>query len=155
MKTALKTIFLSGLVAGALDCISAVVFLGNMNFSGVWKYVASGYFDKDAFDGGKEMVAYGLLFHFLIAFTWAAVYYFLFTRIRFFTTQKIPGGLLYGIIVWMAMNLVVLPFTHIPESTFTAMGVIKNMLILMLCIGLPISLITNVIKKPVVQGEQV
>jgi uncharacterized membrane protein YagU involved in acid resistance len=147
MKTALKTIFLSGLVAGALDCISAVIFLGNMDFSGVWKYVASGYFGKDAFNGGKEMVAYGLLFHFLIAFSWAAVYYFVFRRIRFFTTQIILGGLLYGIIVWIVMNLVVLPFTNIPESTFTAIGVIKNMAILMLCIGLPISLITDAIEN--------
>jgi hypothetical protein len=101
MKTALKTILISGLTAGTLDCISAVVFLGKMNFSEVWKYVASGYFGNDAFVGGNEMVFYGLLFHFAIALFWAVTYYFIFSRITFFTSNLIIGGLLYGIIIWL------------------------------------------------------
>jgi hypothetical protein len=154
MKTALKSILLSGLVAGSLDCIAAVAFLGNMNFSGVWKYVAGGYFGKKAFAGGSEMVAYGLLFHFLIATFWATVYYFAFTKISFFTTRKIPGGLLYGIIVWLVMSFVVLPFSNIPEMKFTVVGALKNIVILMICIGLPISLITNGLRRHEAFPEQ-
>jgi hypothetical protein len=143
MQKALKTILISGLIAGTLDCISAVVFLGKMDFSGVWKYVASGYFGNDAFAGGNEMVFYGLLFHFTIALFWAVTYYLIFSRITFFSSNLIIGGLFYGIIIWLIMNLIVLPFTQIPKSSFTAISVIKNMVILMLCVGLPISLITN------------
>ncbi len=143
MKTTLKTIFLSGIVAGILDGISAVIFLGKMNFAGVWKYVASGYFGKAAFSGGDEMVVYGLLFHFTIALFWAVAYYFIFTQIRFFTDYPFLGGLLYGVLIWVAMSFLVLPFTHIPERTFTPIGMIQNLIILMLCVGLPISVITN------------
>jgi hypothetical protein len=143
MKPSLKTILISGIVAGILDCISAVVFLGKMNFAGVWKYVASGYFGTDAFAGGNEMVVYGLFFHFLIAMFWAVIFYFIFSKINFFNTNPIIGGLLYGIIIWLAMNLIVLPFTHIPKSNFTTISVAKNIVILMLCVGLPISLIAN------------
>jgi hypothetical protein len=142
MQKAIKTILISGLIAGTLDCISAVVFLGKMNFVGVWKYVASGYFGSDAFAGGNEMVIYGLLFHFTIALFWAVVYYII-TRISFFTNNIILGGLLYGIVIWCVMNLVVLPFTNIPKNSSTIIGVIKNMAILMLCVGLPISLVIN------------
>jgi hypothetical protein len=143
MKAALKTILFSGLVAGTLDCIAAVVFLGKMNFAGVWKYVASGYFGSDALVGGNEMVIYGLLFHFCIAMSWAAVYYFVCTKISFFTSNKILGGLLYGMVIWCVMSLIILPFTNIPKSPFTVIGAIKNIVILMLCVGLPISWITN------------
>jgi hypothetical protein len=143
MKPTFKTILFSGLTAGMLDCFSAVVFLGKMNFAGVWKYVASGYFGSAAFAGGNEMVVYGLLFHFSIALFWALVYFFVCTKISFFTSNKILGGLMYGIIIWCVMNLIILPFTHIPKKPFTAIGVVKNMAILMLCVGLPISSITN------------
>jgi hypothetical protein len=143
MQKAIKTILISGLLAGTLDCISAVAFLGKMNFSRVWKYVASGYFGNYSFAGGNEMVVYGLLFHFIIALFWAVVYYFIFTKISFFTNNLMLGGLLYGIVIWCVMNLVVLPFTNIPKSSFAIIEVLKNIPILMLSVGLPISLIMN------------
>lgn len=143
----IKPIIISGIVAGILDCILAVVFLGKMDFAGVWKYVASGYFGKSAFSGGNEMVMYGLLFHFSIAIFWAIVFFFVVRKINFFTNYIIVGGLLYGIMIWFVMNLVVLPFTNIPQSPMTAISAIKNITILMLCVGLPISWIQNRIKS--------
>lgn len=147
IKIALKAIIISGILAGILDCIAAVVFLGNMDFSGVWKYVASGYFGKNAFEGGNEMVVYGLLFHFSIAIVWAIVYYFIIIKINFFTKFEILGGLVYGIIIWLIMNLIILPLTNITDSSYSVIGVIKNIIILMLSVGLPISLMTNRINK--------
>jgi hypothetical protein len=142
----IKPIIVSGIVAGILDCISAVVFLGKMNFAGVWKYVASGYFGKSAFSSGNEMVVYGLLFHFCIAIFWAIVFFFVVRKINFFKHYIIVGGLLYGIMIWLVMNLIVLPFTNIPQNPMTAIGAIKNIVILMLCVGLPISWIQNKLK---------
>jgi hypothetical protein len=143
----IKSIIISGIVAGILDCISAVVFLGKMNFAGVWKYVASGYFGKSAFSGGNEMVVYGLLFHFSIAIFWAIVFFLVVRKINFFSNYIIVGGLLYGIMIWLLMNLVVLPFTNIPKNPMTAISAIKNIVILMLCVGLPISWIQNRLKN--------
>lgn len=146
MKSALKIIFFSGILAGMLDCFSAVVFLGNMNFAGVWKYVASGYFGNAAFAGGNAMVVYGLLFHFSIAFFWAMVYYFLVSKIHFFTNNPVLGGLLYGVVIWLVMTFLVLPMANIPRRSFSLIGAIKNVTILMICVGLPVSLITNKLK---------
>ena len=147
MKQALKTILYSGIVAGVLDGISAVVILGKMNFVGVWKYVASGYFGKDSFAGGNEMVIYGLLFHFTIALTWAIVYYLVFAKIKFFSKNPILGGLLFGFLIWLIMAFLVLPLSNIPKSIFSAIGAIKNAAILMIAVGLPISIITNKFSK--------
>jgi hypothetical protein len=141
MKSKIKTIFLAGLVAGLLDGTAAVIFLGKMNYSGVFKFVASGLFGKSAFAGGNEMVIYGIIIHLLIAMTFAFFYYFIFSKISFFSKNKIIGGLLFGLLVWMIMNLLILPFTNISHSPILLIGAIKNILILMICVGLPISLI--------------
>ncbi|WP_281321915.1 DUF1440 domain-containing protein [Flavobacterium aestivum] len=141
MKSKIKTIFLAGLVAGLLDGTAAVVFLGKMNYSAVFKFVASGLFGKSAFAGGNEMIIYGIIIHLLIAMTFAFLYYFSFSKISFFSKNKIIGGLLFGLLVWMIMNLLVLPFTNISHSPIILISAIKNILILMICVGLPISLI--------------
>lgn len=147
MKNALKPILLSGIVAGILDGIAAVVFLGKMNFNGVWKYVASGYFGKDAFTGGNEMVIYGLLFHFTIALFWALIFYLIFSKISFFANYPIASGLSYGLLIWLTMAFVILPFTNITKTAFSSTAAIKNASILMLCVGLPISMITYKLKS--------
>lgn len=146
MKSSIKTVFLAGIIAGILDGIAAVVILGKMNFSGVFKFVASGFFGKDAFAGGNEMVFYGILMHFTIAIVFAFLYYFSFFKLKFFQENKFIGGLAYGIFVWSIMNLI-LPFTNIPQRPFHWTGVVQGVLILMVCIGLPISLIINTIKN--------
>ena len=146
MKNSIKTIFLAGIIAGILDGIAAVIIPGKMNFSGVFKFVASGMFGKDAFAGGNEMVLYGIVIHFTIAISFAFVYYFSFFKLKFFQKNKFIGGLIYGIFVWAIMNLVILPFTNIPQRPFNWTGAVQAMLILMMCIGLPISLCINNIK---------
>jgi len=143
MKQSLKTIIVSFIVAGLLDGVAAVIILGNLNFSSVWKFVASGFFGMNAFKGGTEMVMYGLLFHFFIAFIWTIIYHFVFLKIKFFRANRIIGGLLYGILIWVIMNLTILPFTNIPKSPTTLIGALKGMTILMICVGLPISLLAN------------
>jgi uncharacterized membrane protein YagU involved in acid resistance len=87
--------------------------------------------------GNWTIALLGLLIHFLIAFTWT---------IFFFIVQpKLPKGnwiiygLLYGIIVWIAMNIVVLPMTRVTMRPFTWSGMVTGMIVLMLAIGLPVS----------------
>lgn len=147
MKSSIKTIFLAGIIAGFLDGITAVIIPGKMNFSGVFKFVASGIFGKDASVGGGVMVLYGIIIHFTIAITFAFVYYFSFFRLKFFQKNKFIGGLVYGIFVWGIMNLVLLPFTNIQQRPFNETELIQGILILMICIGLPISLVINYVKN--------
>jgi hypothetical protein len=142
-NSAIKTILTAGLTAGLLDGASAVIFLAKMDTERVFRYVASAVFDKAAFTGGKEMIAYGILFHFIIALCWAAVYYFLYKKIPAVRKNFIISGILYSVAVWLVMNLLVVPLTHVKQAPFTFEGIAKNMVILMFAIGLTIAFITH------------
>src|SRR6478735_7381956 len=62
-KNLLKAILIAGLIIGILDglaaCISAYV-QREVTPGRVWRYVASGVFGKEAFDGGTPMAFMGL-----------------------------------------------------------------------------------------------
>lgn len=145
--SAVKTVLSSGLVAGTLDICTAITFhsLKNGAFFGerILKYVASGAFGKAAFDGGTEMIIAGLVFHFIIAFSFAILFYLLFPRIAFLRKQKVMGGVSYGLFAWCVMNLAVVPLSNVLRPPLTLAKAIPEMVILVCCIGIPISLITH------------
>lgn len=143
MKNVIKTLLLTGLLAGLLDGISAVVFLAKMNFNIVFQFISSGIFGKSAFEGGTEMILYGIALHFFIAISFTIFFYFTFNRFAFLKNHKIIRGLIYGLFIWIVMNLIVLPLSNTPQSPMHFIGAAKGLSILMICVGLPISLLTK------------
>ncbi|MEO8515560.1 MAG: DUF1440 domain-containing protein [Flavobacterium sp.] len=143
MKSTMKNLLLTGLLVGLLDGIAAVVFLAKMNFEIVFKFIASGIFGKSAFEGGTEMVLCGIALHFLIAISFTGFFYFTFNRFDFLKNNKIIRGLIYGIFIWTVMNILVLPLSNTPQNPHTLIGIAKGMIIIMICVGLPISLLTK------------
>ena len=143
----IKTIAISGFIAGTLDIAGAIVvysiLLDKTTAVRILQSIASGVFGKAAYAGGIETALYGLLFHYIIATSWAAGYFLIFPVISFLQKQKIICGLLYGIVVWLMMNLLLLPLFNVKMPLFTLQGVLIGIGILMFCIGLPISLITH------------
>jgi len=144
---AAKSFFLAGLVAGTLDMLGAitvyVVIMKRLTTVRLLQGIARGALGKSAFEGGTATALAGLGFHFLIAFTWAGFYILIFPHIPFLRKQKIIGGLLYGAFVWCVMNLVLLPLLDVAPIPTKWDGIARGALILMFCIGLPISLIVN------------
>jgi hypothetical protein len=143
-KSPIPTILLAGLVAGTLDILAAItvydLIMHRLTAIHLLQGIASFAFGKKAIDGGTSMAIYGLGFHFIIAFSFTIFYFIIFPYISFLRKQKILSGLLYGIFVWMVMNLAVLPLLggKIPTKWD---GILRGACILMVCIGLPISLI--------------
>ncbi|OMQ10552.1 DUF1440 domain-containing protein [[Flexibacter] sp. ATCC 35103] len=148
MKSKSGTIFLSGLIAGTLDILAAVivyaVLLEKTTAIKILKSIASGIFKKDAYTGGSQMAWYGLGLHYIIAFTFAWFYFIIYPYLPFLKKNAIISGFLYGIFVWIVMNLIVLPivFPLLPEKHFD-FPLLLSILILMFCIGLPIASITR------------
>lgn len=143
---AVRTILRAGLVAGTLDALAAMttfMFRGGKDPAVVWKFVASGIFGKDAFAGGSGMVVWGLVFHFCIALIWALVFFLIYPAVRRSISNPVLIGLLYGILVWVIMNLIVLPLSHVPAQPINPSGVLIGMGVLMVCIGLPIALLVH------------
>ena len=129
-----------GFIAGTLDGAAAVIILAKFKFAATFKYIASAFFGKAAFAGGMEMIIAGIFFHYLIAFSFSFFYAILLNRLRFLNRNKLIYGILYGLFVWVIMNLIVVTLTLIPSVNFNLEKAIINVVILIFCIGLPISL---------------
>ena len=142
MKNPIKTILKAGFIAGLLDGIAAVFILAKMKFHTTFQFIASGIFGKSAFGNNEMMVIYGIFIHFMIAIAFAAFFFLIYKKLPL-KNQPVIIGLFYGIFIWLVMNLCILPFSNIPPSPFTTISVIKGMAILMVCVGLPISLIVS------------
>ncbi|MDP1675509.1 MAG: DUF1440 domain-containing protein [Bacteroidota bacterium] len=143
----LKTIVFSGIIAGTLDIIGVIiiyaVLLDKTTGERILQNIANGLFGKAAYAGGMETAFYGLIFHYIIATSWATGYFLIFPIIPFLRKQKILSGLFYGVTVWLMMNLVLLPLFNVKMPPFTLQGVLIGIGMLMFFIGLPISLITH------------
>lgn len=143
MKSRTFAIVVAGFTAGTLDILAAIFLLAGGNAAAVFRFIAKGALGDAAFEGGPEITALGALFHYIIAFSFTAGYFIVFPFIPFLRNQKVISGLLYGIFVWLFMQYLVLPFTHNPPGAFSLEGNWKNIVILMLAVGLPVSLFAH------------
>jgi uncharacterized membrane protein YagU involved in acid resistance len=145
--SAFKTILIAGFVAGTLDMLGAilvyVLIMKRVTTTQLLQGIARGAFGKSAFNGGIKMALAGLGLHFIIAFSFTIFYFFIFPFIPFLKKQRIICGLLYGIFVWCVMNLAILPLLHIADIPTKWDSMARGAVILMFCIGLPISLIVS------------
>jgi hypothetical protein len=136
-------IFWGGLIAGTLDITSAFVVSG-FQVMMVLQSIASGLLGADSFKGGMATAVLGLFLHFFIATTATAVYYFASRKLRVLVEQAYVWGALYGIAVWLFMNLLVLPLSAIPyKISFPLVRVVIGLLIHIVMIGLPIALVVR------------
>lgn len=146
MSRSLKTILYACSLAGVLDIAAALlryyVPTGKDPIV-VQRYIASGVFGKDAFAGESTMAVYGLIFHFIIAFSWTILFFFAYPRIKILSWNKYISGIGYGLIVWCGMNLVVLPLSSVTQMPFSVIRTAEGIAILMVCVGVPISMIVH------------
>ena len=145
-----KVILLAGLIAGTLDmtgaCLVAWLQAGVTPVR-VMRYIASGLLGPGALTGGAGIAALGLALHYFIATTWATVFYLASRKVRFLVDQPILSGLLYGIVVYVVMNFIVVPLSLVRRGSPTLSSRLIQMSILMVCIGLPIALIVRRFSK--------
>jgi uncharacterized membrane protein YagU involved in acid resistance len=144
---AILPILIGGLTAGTLDityaCIYNYVLRGTSPVR-ILQSVASGALGAKAFTGGAKTAALGGVFHFLIAFIVAAVYYLASRQLRLLVTQAVICGILYGVCVYLVMNFVVLPLSAISfRMSYPWPTLVGGLLIHMFGIGLPISLVVR------------
>jgi uncharacterized membrane protein YagU involved in acid resistance len=146
---ALRAIGWGGFIGGVLDISDALVFYGMRGVppKQLLQGIARGLLGIRAMQGGWDTAALGLGLHFLIAFTAAAVYYAASRKLRILRERPILSGLLYGLVVFLFMNTIVVPLSAIhrsPAALLTLSIVSANaVLALMLFIGLPIALAVN------------
>lgn len=143
----MKAIVQAGLLAGSLDMSAAVLnylIAGGREPVRICYYIASAVFGKEtAYAGGWLMASCGLLFHYLIAFTWTALFFLLYPRLALLRKNAVAVGLGYGAFVWSVMNLAVVPLSRINAFPSKISNASLQMAILMGCIGLPVVLLAR------------
>ncbi|MBS1793882.1 MAG: hypothetical protein JSS81_08505 [Acidobacteria bacterium] len=140
-----QAIVFGGLVAGALDITAASVNAWlRAGKSPFWTFqsVAGGLYGSETFNGGWRTAALGLIIHFLIATTAAAVFFLASRRLKFMTEKPFLSGPLYGVAVYVFMYFGVLPLTPL-NITYTLTGVLTAVVIHIFCVGLPIALVVR------------
>jgi hypothetical protein len=135
-RNALMAIAVGGGIAGTLDLLQACILFG-------WQIplvIAAGLLGPQAIHGGVGTYVLGVLLHFFIACSAAAVYYVASRRLGFMAEHPVVCGLFFGAAVEEVMNLVVLPLSALhARGPYTLDNLILGLLVHMVVIGLPIS----------------
>ncbi len=144
-KSKSMTILLTCLLTGTLDAIAAILISYKIPPAIIFKFIASGWFGRPALSGGTGMVLMGLIFHYIIAAGFSVSLFLAYPVMTRIFKNKYLAGLTYGILIWLVMNFIVLPFTNIPKSHthINAAGLIKGVAALVICVGMPIALIAD------------
>lgn len=140
-------IFKTGLIVGTLDISSAFIYYyiktGN-NPLIILKYIASALLGKEqAYSGSSAMYLLGLLLHYCIAFSFTILFFLLYPRINAMNKNRVLTGIIYGLFVWTVMNLLVVPASAIGKYPSEPVSIVINMVILIICIGLPLSFMAS------------
>ena len=135
-------ITLAGTICGVLDLISAtVLFLSRGGtFERLLQFIASGALGESSFRGGKKTAALGFLFHFVIAFTAAAIYYAASRSFSLLIAQPVLCGILYGAVIHLFMTFITIPLSRAPKRKFSASFFLRQLGVHMFIVGLSISL---------------
>jgi hypothetical protein len=142
-RKAWKTILLTTLLVGTLDALAAIVVY-RVDPTRLFKFIASGAFGAGkAFSEGGLMVFFGILFHYLIAFSWVGIFFLLYPISSLVKKNKYVTGVCYGIFIWIIMNQVIIPLSEIPKGDFDIKAASIGTLILIFAVGLPTSLIIH------------
>ena len=130
------------LVVGILDAADALIFFGLRGAKPIriFQSIASGLLGRAAFSGGLRTAMLGAGLHFFIAFMIVATFFLASRRIPILRRSPVWSGLIYGIAVYLVMNLVVLPLSAAGRGSFQWPVVANGLIIHMLGVGLPTSL---------------
>jgi len=130
------------LVVGSFDICYAIIF---SSFRGVaptrvLQSVASGLLGRASYDGGIKTAILGLALHYFIAFCVVAFYWLASRWIAVLTRHAVILGSIYGILVYLFMNFVVLPLSAAGKPRFSTLGVTLSLIVHAFLIGLPSAL---------------
>lgn len=111
----IRPILVGGLVAGTLD-IGAAALINRVNPVLIAHYIASGALGKAAFSLGASAAYLGLVLQWAMSIVIAAIYWFVTARMPRLRERWWLGGLLAGVVIFLVMNLIVMPFSAAPVT---------------------------------------
>jgi hypothetical protein len=141
----IKVIAGAGLLVGTLDILDAIIFYGLRGVPATYilQGIAFGLIGRTSYTLGMRSAMLGLLLHCLIATAWATIYLLASRRLPL-SRHPWLSGTLYGILVYIIMNYIVLPLSHIGLRPLPPLVPLVNGVgALIVCIGLPLAFIAR------------
>lgn len=144
----IETVLWAGMTVGLLDALFAMA-LYRASAVAVFHSIASGLLGRSAYSGGLATAALGVLLHFFIATSWAAIYVAASLAMPALARHAVPFGMAYGVVVYLFMNYVVLPLSAVPFARPFRLHLLTDGIWLiglaghMVLIGLTIALFTR------------
>lgn len=143
----LSTVLWIGLIAGTLDISENLIFNAFRGITPkmVFQFIAAGLIGAGSMRMGGASIALGVVIHYFIALSWTAIFYTASRKLPVLIRRPVASGLLYGVFVYLFMNVVVLPLSRIPHphAAITLASRISGVLAILFCIGLTISLLVR------------
>jgi len=109
--------------------------------------IATGLLGKAAYAGGAATAALGAGLHLTIAYGWSVVYlaaYRSWPALRRRVVSRsgaVQVGLLLGVLIWLAMDLIVLPLSRARPTPVLSGRFVLNLVAHAVLVGLPIALL--------------
>jgi hypothetical protein len=145
-RSALKALLWAWLLAGTLDLGAALIYYAHasrVQAIRLLQGIASGVLGDKAFASGPATAILGLGLHYSIALIWTVAFFVFVRRLKKPLPNRFVIGMAYGVVVWMVMNLIVVPLSNVRHAPLQLSQSIVGAVILMFCIGLPISMIVG------------
>ena len=147
-RSLVRPIVLGGLIIGIVQFVLQewIVFsvLQQTPLMAVLQYITSGILGNAAFEGGIATALIGVLIHFFISLVIAGVFILSAERIPLLRRHAIAGALLYGIGVFIVMNMIVIPLSAAPAIPApTLPWLIEIVVDHMLVVGLPLGILVR------------
>jgi uncharacterized membrane protein YagU involved in acid resistance len=143
MRPLPKAVLAGGTIAGALDILFALTFAATRGVppDRLLQTVASGLLGEAAYAGGMPAAALGLAAHFGLSYAWATLFVFAAARGPRLASRPAVAGAVFGLLVFLAMRLVVLPVSAFPHPVrFEPLSAGLDLLSHMFLFGMPIAL---------------
>jgi uncharacterized membrane protein YagU involved in acid resistance len=139
-----KVVLWGGLISGSADLFAACTLAAIRGITPMrlLQTITSAMIGQKAFGNGRGAALLGLGLHFLIAFTVATTYTIASRYLTVLTEYSALSGLLYGAAVHFFMTFIVLPMSSL-KRPFSMTFFLGQLVIHMLCVGLPISLVVK------------
>ena len=151
----LTAILIGGGIAATLDIIYAIVRNAGYGMSPlqVLQSVASGWMGKDALTSGVTGGIIGLVSHYGILLVAAALYLAASRRFPILRSRAIVCGAIFGVLVYLFMNFVVLPLSAFPfDFPYPLSRLLEGFVSHAAFVGLPIALAIRRFSAPTAAG---
>ena len=139
-NTPQRAIAIGALVVAALDMLDCVVVYGllrGVTATQCFQGVASGLLGRASFQGGWSTVLLGGVLHLFNATVIVTVYALASRRIPLLTRRPVLSAVLYGCLVFVVMNFIVVPLSAARVMRMTLVNLVNGFLGHIISVGLP------------------